>query len=106
FISLLVSCTTEKFDVFKQSNQYSCDTTLVSYQVDIVPLLQSKCIYCHNETFETANFKTYEGIKAKAENGKLYQQVVDLKKMPQNDTLSKQQIQLIDCWISQGYLNN
>lgn len=80
----------------------------VTYSGQILPLIQSYCAVsgCHVSGFLPGDFTTYEGLKEKAENGRLHLFVIDLKTMPPDSSFHNKQRQLFECWINQGALNN
>ena len=80
-----------------------CDT--ISFAKHIKPIVDVKCIGCHNETFTGANYKLYQDLKEKALNGKLKGYVIDgvPKIMPLGESqLPQAQLDLILCWINNG----
>ena len=79
----------------------------VSYQSDLIPIIKASCSssYCHGST--TPSFENYEDIKTVVENGRLYEQIVELKSMPKgNDDFPPGYRDLFACWIESGGLNN
>lgn len=88
-----------------------CDTTNVSYQATIVPLLKANCNACHNSAAPSAGIVTdnYQGIKIIASNGKLYGSIAHLSgysPMPKGgNKLSDCNIQKVKAWINAGSPN-
>ena len=82
----------------------ACET--VSFAKDIEPIIKANCLGCHNASFSTANYTTYEGVKEKALNGTLKARVIDASppaSMPKGgEKLSKDKLDLIQCWIDNG----
>lgn len=86
----------------------------LSYAVDIFPILDASCNYdgCHAGAYDT-----YEGIEPKLFSGKLVDRVFQRKddpalRMPpsstvypevQKESLTQAELDLIQCWINQGY---
>lgn len=87
----------------------TCDTVSVSYNDMIRPIIESTCntTGCH-VAGGTGNgiFTNYAGLKAKVDNGSVYDRVVVQRNMPPNTRLNDCQINLIDAWINQGALEN
>lgn len=82
--------------------------TGVSYQTDILPLLQTNCIKsgCHNgDNGADKNWSVFENVKTKAQ---LIKQRTGNRSMPADNpsALTDNQIKLIACWVDDGALNN
>lgn len=93
----------------------NCQVENVSYQKDVLPILETSCYRCHNET----NYKSlansnllegYENIFKYAENGKLIHVIkhdAGYPAMPRNASkLSPCQQNTIEVWVKEGILNN
>lgn len=88
-----------------------CDTvTVVSYAAFIQPLIQNKCLGCHNGSFPQGNvsLSNYANVKNYALNGKLYSSVTrTVSWMPSGgsklDDCSLRKIQL---WVDAGAPQN
>jgi Planctomycete cytochrome C len=90
----------------------ACDTSNFKYSTAINPLLQNKCVGCHNPNSLGGgiDLSTYNVVKRVADNGQLYGSIAWLTgyaKMPKGG------IKLPDCeilqvkkWIDAGALNN
>jgi hypothetical protein len=90
----------------------SCDTSLYTFAAAIKPLLDNKCVGCHNPSSAGGNIdlSTYNSIKVVAMNGKLYGSVTQ---QPGYSPMPKGAAKLSDCeitqvqkWIAAGALNN
>ena len=110
FIVLYISsCTFDKGEVPPPS--FKCDST-VHFQPTIDSIVVTSCMPphggsgCHESGSTNGDYTSYAGLKAKVDNGKLMEQVVTLKLMPQGATLPQADIDRIHCWIIQGGLNN
>ncbi len=90
----------------------SCDTAVFTYSGAIKPIMDAKCVGCHNPTNLGGNIdvSTYNSVKVQALNGKLYGSVAHLSgysPMPKNSAkLSDCEIRQVQKWISAGTLNN
>jgi len=87
----------------------TCDTVNVKYSTHIKPIIQQNCIGCHNTSGTLLN--TYDQVKAKVTDGKLYGTInwlTGFQKMPQNSTskLADCKLRAIQMWIDAGALNN
>jgi hypothetical protein len=98
------SCTNAHRDPV-EPQLYPCDST-VSFSAQIKPILDAKCVTCHENTFANGSLLTYGGAKAKADNGQLLRVVVKQNRMPPLEGLPDSERQLIYCWLQQGALNN
>lgn len=111
----------------KTSNEvdlYPCDTTNISFQDDIVPILETKCYKCHSDANatqfgENVDLEGYADLKSWADwepNGSksiLLANVqhdlsnVEHTAMPKGDPkLPQCEIDKIEAWINQGKLDN
>lgn len=90
-----------------------CDTTNVSYQSTVVPLLSThRCLDCHSGGTPSGNvgLDSYGEVKAEADNGRLYGVIAHLpgfSRMPRGgNRMPECDIRQIKGWIDQGALNN
>lgn len=99
----------------------ACDPTIVYFNKDIMPIIQSGCaiVGCHGggSAEDGVDLTTYESIIATADveagdpdGSDLYEVITETdpdKRMPQppNDPLTPEQIALIEKWINQGAKN-
>jgi hypothetical protein len=93
-----------------------CDSTLVYFEKDILPILTSSCAYagCHDAITHKDNVRLYDfaGVLKEVKPGKpddseLYEvitttKVKDIMPPPPSAPLPQQQIDLIKKWIEQG----
>lgn len=77
---------------------------LLSYQADILPVIQQRCALCHNESSGLPNWQIYQVIFSKQE--RVYQRVVVEKSMPQGNltNMTENERVLFKSWIEQGAL--
>lgn len=63
----------DDLEPFLGANGMSCDTSGVSYQVEVLPLLQTHCISCHSASLASGgiNLDGFSKVKVQADNGKL-----------------------------------
>jgi len=97
----------------------------VSYQNDVVPILQQHCIRCHGGTNEAGevvvelgyNMTTYEGLMAGSDygtviepgdpDGSLFIEMIVNGDMPEEgDPVPPEQIEVLRTWIAEGAQNN
>lgn len=90
----------------------SCDTTNVSYSLQIVPILQDNCYTCHKGPGASSgiDFSNYEAFKGWAQSGYVIGDLTaspGFTPMPYGlPSLSSCQINTILAWIHQGTPNN
>lgn len=74
-----------------------------SFAMDIKPIIDNKCISCHNGTVQNPDLRTYQGIKNNAARVK---ELTASRVMPQTGSLTDEQIKLIGCWVDDGAPDN
>lgn len=90
----------------------ACDTLNFKYSTAIQPLLQTKCVGCHNPASLGGGIylSTYAATKVSALNGKLYGSInwsVGFSPMPKNSVkMPSCEIVQVKNWITSGALNN
>lgn len=90
----------------------SCDTAVFTYSGAVKPIIDGKCVGCHNPSNPGGNIdlSTYSAVRTVAMNGKLYGSVAQqpgYSPMPKNGVkLSDCEIRQIQKWIAAGSLNN
>jgi hypothetical protein len=90
----------------------ACDTLNVTYSGTAVPLLQSKCIGCHNSTTTSGdvNLSNHAGVQLQGLNGRLLgavNHVAGYTAMPQGGSkLPPCEIDELRIWIEDGAPNN
>lgn len=105
-ISVIASCTFEKVTPLPEG----CTTTTY-FTVDIKPILDAKCVTCHNSTPSYMNggdFSTFDLFKAKVEDGSVTDRVFNKRDMAPVgfDQLTEAEKAKLRCWINQGAPNN
>lgn len=111
-ILFVTACSKTSEDIIAPAN--NCDTTSVSYNADVVPILQNTCYRCH-ATGSTGgsggiNLDSYTNLKKWADNGFLVGDIIHAPgfvPMPYDGgTLSDCEIYKIKAWVNQGTKNN
>jgi hypothetical protein len=86
----------------------TCDTTAVKYSTFIQPLIQNKCLGCHNGG--TNDVSTFVSVQKMALNGKLYGSIAHLanyRPMPEGSPiLPACEVSKVRAWVKRGALNN
>lgn len=75
----------------------------ISFQMDIKPIIDSKCIQCHNGDVQPLDFRTYQPIK---DNAGQVKALTASGAMPRQGSLTEEQIKLIGCWVDEGAPDN
>lgn len=87
-----------------------CDTSVVSYSMDIAPIIDINCIVCHGSVSPEAglDLSTYGNVFANRENirNRINRPLGDPFVMPQGGPMVQCNIDKINAWINQGALNN
>ena len=104
---LLSSC-------YKDNEEYlygeiDCDTTAVSFNKDIFPIIQINCTVtgCHKAGGTApGTFENYNQIKAKVDDGDFKNRVLISQDMPPGVPLTDCQISHITKWLDDGAPNN
>ena len=90
----------------------NCNTTAITYLIDVQPVIQSKCYQCHDSStnFGQVNLDSYQSVRQFALNGRLFGAINHengFSPMPKNAAkLADCDIQKIAVWINEGALNN
>src|SRR5262245_29991962 len=93
-LALLSQCTSDKATV--------CDD--VSFTADVKPIINTYCVTCHYGGYQDGDFTTYEGLKAKVDNGAFSLRVIQQRTMPPtgNPAPTEADIAKLKCWLSAG----
>lgn len=90
----------------------SCDTAVFTYSGAVKPIMDNKCVGCHNPSNLGGNIdvSTYNAVRIISLNGKLYGSIAHqtgYSPMPKNSAkLSDCEIRQVQKWITAGSLNN
>ena len=94
----------------KRSNLNNIDCSKISsgYSANIKPIIDGNCLSsgCHNAGSTNGDFTTYDGLKAKADNGTLDSKVIKNKTMPPSKSLPIGDLKKIKCWLNSSAPNN
>lgn len=103
-IVLAVSCSSDDDPIIEDD----CMNVNVSYSTDLVSVINSSCAIsnCHVAGFGFGDFTSYDGIKAKADDGSLRREVVINQSMPVTGSISQSDRDNFKCWIEAGAPNN
>jgi cytochrome c5 len=100
---LIVSCESNTY------NEISVVATNPTYTSNVQAVIKANCTGCHAGGSQFPNLETYAQVKESAQNGSLIcrinQSISCGAIMPPNGAMSKQTIDMIKLWQTQGYLN-
>lgn len=109
---LMNACYYDNQDNLYPYYEANCDTTNVSYSLQIKPILNDRCVSCHNAADASAgvHLDTYEGVKTVADNGRLWGSINHdngYEAMPQGSSqLNSCALGQFKAWINSGSLDN
>ncbi len=96
-IVLLLSCKNNVEEL------YNCNDD-ISYIQTIRPIIDASCMECHNgDDSSIPDWTTYQEIKNYADR---IQELTHARIMPEEGSLTDDEIKSIYCWVEQGALNN
>ena len=104
-VILLASCT------YKKQEINPCEGINSNYSQNIAPLIQIHCALsgCHNgDSTSVGNFKLYEELKTRVDNGQFETRVILSKSMPPftRPPLSEEDFATLKCWFEGGAPND
>ena len=87
------------------STTSTADCVTISYKTDIEPIMSANCTSCHNANQASGgvNLSTYANVSKYASSSL---NAMNNGSMPPSGKLPSGTIQKLNCWISQGKLNN
>lgn len=77
-----------------------CDGTNATYNNTVKSIVNSNCVSCHS------NYSSYSGLSSITTNGQFTQHVLTDQDMPENGSLTSDQLNKIQCWVNNGYPEN
>lgn len=111
-LSLLQACYYDVEEELYPSDNSNCDTSNITLSGVVRPILENRCITCHNAGFSSGgvDLDTYNELARWANNGKLLSSIVhdgNASAMPKGSPkLDDCKIQQIKLWIEQGAKND
>lgn len=111
-IMCVSSCTNDNLEDL--SKTFGCDTTSISYKIDIAPLFQASCSPCHAINTHlpngTVRLDEYQFLAPRATENNLLCRIkhtLSCSPMPRNaDKLPPCDIEKIQAWVDQGAQDN
>lgn len=83
-----------------KKNNVTCDGSAPTYDTYVKTVVDNNCVSCH------ANYATYSGLSTITSNGKFEDEVLIRQKMPQNGSLSSDELSKLQCWVENGFPEN
>jgi len=108
FLSLFAAIIVLQNSCTKEQGKTKCDSLNTKFTAVIMPIIQANCATpnCHVSGFSFGDFTTYDGVKAKVDNGSFNNRVIIQKNMPPSVPLPDSLLQKIDCWVQKGARSN
>lgn len=111
FVALMAtfqSCTTAIIDEGNVAELPPIERT-ITYDTDVQTIMFNRCVTCHggNAPQNGLDLSTYQNTRFSAEMGSLIQRMNDATNpMPPNGLVSPELRQIMDKWVSDGFLEN
>ena len=84
-----------------------CDGSTPTYQADIKAIVEASCNAgsgCHGSGSSLGDYTTFAGLEPDLTNGSFKREVIDQRTMPPgNATMTDAELNMIQCWIQNGY---
>jgi cytochrome c5 len=95
----------------KNNKCEDCDSTIVTYALQVTSVINANCVACHNAASASGNVSlhNYAAVKSNVDNGKLNGAINHLSgfvPMPPSGKLNSCNLTIIRKWIDNGALNN
>ena len=109
---LVTSCYYDNEEDLYPNANVPCDSTSVSYKNDVDPILQSKCVNCHNANNPGGGyqFDSYSETKKSVDNSRLLGTIqfeAGYSPMPKGGNIMPIcELGTFRNWVSEGALNN
>jgi len=80
----------------------------VTYAADVVPIIQTHCAIsgCHVAGFTPGDYNQYIVLKQKVDSGTFQLLVLNLQTMPPDETLTENELDILQCWVDAGAPEN
>ncbi len=93
------------FSCKKNSQEPVCNGQKPTYDNEIKSILSVSCggSSCHGQGGSEGDFSTYTLLKPVLDNGSFKDVVLVKKTMPKTGSLSQDQLNLLQCWVENGY---
>jgi hypothetical protein len=109
-VTSIASCYYDNEEALYPSLNASCDTTSVTYNLTITPLLGNNCISCHSgsQPSGAVSLTSFASVQTVAASGLLMNALKGngVSIMPPSGSMPACKISLFQIWIRNGMLNN
>lgn len=75
----------------------------ITFSQNVKPIIDNNCLQCHGSGGNFPNLTTYNGVSA---NAAIVKAETSSRRMPQGNSLTKDEISAISCWVDAGALSN
>lgn len=106
------SCYYDKEDELYPRDPNGCDTSNVTYNKTILPMLQNQCLVCHSQASASGNIvlEGYDQVKTHVDDGRFFGAISHapgFTPMPHNmPKLPECTVNHVKAWINKGAPNN
>jgi hypothetical protein len=106
------SCTKDETGPIPLVLPSTCDSSAMSYQADIIPIMNRNCAYsgCHYPGSGNYDYTQYAVLADRIRSGRLEERIVmdpnEPLHMPQGFTMDSCELYKLRLWIHQGFQNN
>lgn len=90
----------------KNKHVAMCDGSSPTYDSDVQLIVNSNCGGCHGAGSPDGDYSTYAGLSSITSNGKFESEVLDKQSMPTSAPLSDADLDLLKCWVDNGFPEN
>lgn len=104
------SCDSDKLP---PPNMNDCSMFDYTYDNQVKAIIDASCAYtdCHIAGFSDGDFSTFSGMLSRLDNEKIFDRVIGERNMPPDfadgpTSLTDEQIEILTCWIENGYPEN
>ena len=85
-----------------------CDTLVVTYDNQVKPIIDASCAFigCHSTGAIIGDYTSYSNMTPILNDNLFKKRVLDIKDMPENDTLTDDELLIMECWVASNYPEN
>lgn len=107
-IQLLLALAVLGFASCNKTEAPVCDGSSPTYDANIKSIIDNNCTSCHDAGSGDGDYTTYAAFSSHRSSGKFESSVLVKQDMPEsgNNPLSQDQLNLIQCWVENGYPEN
>lgn len=84
----------------KKTESVTCDGSTPTYTSFVKNIIDTKCVSCHS------SYSSYSGLSGILGNGDFEKEVIINQSMPQNGSLSSDDLSKLKCWVDNGFPEN